>query len=347
MTADERLRAALRSSAARVVVDEDAAWQQIRAQLETPARPGLRNRSPGPAWPGSRRGPLAVGLAAVAVVAVAVSGFWLVTRDEGTQSNISAHPTTTAAGVATPPSTAFDHLTPGQDISADDWVAAGHALATARGNVSGDVDVVLQSGTPVESATPLTFTVDGDGQFAIDDSASSILGLVDGTTVTVDNPRRVVLVHRNGASDVLAPSTLIGGIVRPDRWIESLAAAGPVAISYKGRETIGGRSVLQFSVLDPGGGASWDIDLDAATGVLLRSLAHSVVVGKPQEQETTVRDFSDAARRLANDSVSMPEGFGIEALIDTPSGAQPYRGVVPADATVGSVIAQVNAAVPS
>jgi hypothetical protein len=343
VTAEDRLRDALRAGAARVVVDEDAAWAVLRARLEQDgnavgargaAGPARRPRSPA-------RARVAVACAAAVVVAVGTTGFWLATRGEGPPSKVATAPVTSATTGATTPQTAFDTLAPRADVPVADWVDAVRTLVAARPNVGGRVEATDTGAAASASSVTVTFAADRDGQFTADDSSVSTIGLADGTTVEVVSQPRIVRVRSNALSVAFAPEGVIGRVVRPDLWVESVADTA--AITFDGRDTVDGRAVLRFTVRFPDPDAWWTLDLDVKTGVLLDAVVRSSDREKAADQEIRVLDFTDSARELANETVALPEGFTIEATIDTAAGPRALRGVVGAGATVGSVVADLRA----
>jgi hypothetical protein len=333
VSAETRVRDALRAHAALVVVDEDAAWRELSTRLEAAARPVRRDAQP----VGRPRVRLAAVIAALLVVVLAVVGYALVSGDEGGEDRVAVGPSTSVPAPTGVPNTIFDTLAAGATVSTADWVDATRTLEATRSSVHGTITGRLPT-RALDSSVAVSFTASPDGQVAISDSTTSTYVLADGTVVEVSSPAKTVRIRSDAAATVLTPDDPVARVVRPDLWLESSTAAMP-QIVFDGRGTESGRETLNFTV-SFASGTKWSIALDAATGVVVDLVVHDASAQpKVADQAFHVDDLDAAAKPLDNGAVPLPPGFAVQAVI----GNRKVDGVVPPNATIGSVVAEVRA----
>jgi hypothetical protein len=339
MLTEERLRDALRDATTPLELNEDVAWQ--RTWLEVARAPARR------------AGRYTVAFAAVAAVALALLGWQVLVRGTGARTAVRSGrgtPTTEAGGV---PATAFDALQPGDVVPPSVFVDAANTLAAARGNVTGSVTV---SSTPQQTSdSGGTFAVDRDGAYRFTDPVTTSLGLADGSTVVRNLQLRAVDVVLPGnptvlgPDDVVVPNDFVDHALRPGAWVASgLATQGNLTITFVHRGQLIRRVVDEFSVQFASSAtdssAGWDLYLDTDTGALLAYTVHFAAGAAINSQTITITNFDDHALSLDNETVPLPAGDALNAVVNNTSGAHAITLTVPTGATVASVLDQVRTA---
>ena len=343
MITEERIREALRDATARVDVDEDLAWQ--RAWLEIARQPIHRIRR------------TSIALAVAASVAVSVLAWQLFDGDRSTPSVTSGDPPVSAATEV--PTTIFDSLRPNDDVDPVAWVAAANALASARGNVAGTVGVETRATGGQSASQRIAFSVDGQGQYAVDDSLFATYGY-GGAEVQIDERSREIRIDASSRpaggqepvisrTEVALSNQTVDRVLRPGAWIASELTDQEMTITYLGRAESNGRPVdrfrVRFSSRAKYAAPGWDLVLDSRSGVLLGYVVYFAGGGATSSESVSVVDFTDAAEALHVQDEMLPGGYRVEALVGAGAEAKLVDAVVPeGGATVAAVLEQVRSA---